>query len=81
MNGWISARDRLPENDDDVLIVQAVKNVPYIALGYYDQGGQMWYEKMGNRCEDWYERSLTDVLYWSGIPKLPSGLTQEGPDR
>lgn len=55
-NEWISVEDRLPEDDDPVLIYCG-----YITRGFYN--GQDWYEI--------FNGTTGPVTYWTSLPSPP----------
>lgn len=54
---WISVKDRLPENDDDVLVYVARRDV--MDVDWYDENYQEW------------DTHCLDVTHWMSLPQLP----------
>lgn len=64
--GWISVKERLPENADYVLTCVDVNGVPQcIGLGYYSNDAGMWIDPSDE------EDGADNVDYWMPIPELP----------
>lgn len=67
---WIDVKERLPENDDMVIVCLSkcynIKN-SYIDFAYYENGN--WTDENDNNKESnidfWY------VTYWQPLPELP----------
>ena len=60
LNGWISVKDRLPEDDKEVLAYDSEHKEIVIAL--YDSEDEEW------DYGDWYEGAIT---HWQPLPELP----------
>lgn len=61
--GWISVKDRLPENDDYVITCKDINGTPqYVGLNYYKDG--KWID------EDYCEQYIGHIDYWMPIPKF-----------
>ena len=60
LNGWISVKDRLPEDDKEVLAYDSEHKEIVIAL--YDSEYEEW------DYGDWYEGAIT---HWQPLPELP----------
>lgn len=60
LNGWISVKDRLPEDYKDVLAYDSEHKEIVIAL--YDSEYEEW------DYGDWYEGAIT---HWQPLPELP----------
>lgn len=71
MNEWISVEERLPENDDEVLVWY--EYFRYEDLKHLEQTGIARYISTSNRFvfKDYTECSAAKVLYWATIPKPP----------
>lgn len=59
-SNWISVKDRLPEDNVEVLAYNSRKNE--IVVSAYDNKSEKWY------CELLYNAKIT---YWQSLPKLP----------
>lgn len=60
LSGWISVKDRLPEDDKEVLAYDSEHKEIVIAL--YDSEYEEW------DYGDWYEGAIT---HWQPLPELP----------
>ncbi len=73
---WISVKDKLPEDDEDVLIFNCRDGV---SMGYFDPSNvRGYYEKDGSYCitdSGWevsYEWArLMDPTHWMPLPPPP----------
>lgn len=64
--GWISVKERLPENADYVLTCVDVDGVPQcIGLGYYSNDAGVWIDPFDEKGD------ADNVDYWMPIPELP----------
>ena len=75
MNGWISVKDRLPENDDSVLIVKQLKDgTRNIAIGYCVPDWRIHNAITGeDRTEPrWVCGGNNNVIYWQPLPDMPT---------
>jgi hypothetical protein len=64
---WISVNDRLPENQGHFLVIAPKsfpKNCVVVVAEFYDDNN-MFYSESG-------DFPMTDVTFWSEIPKLPT---------
>jgi len=74
MDNWISVDDRLPSNDDDVLVFPAPNNeTGVITASYNPWGGQygkkwMYCEYASNYGDEYYEATVT---HWQPLPEPP----------
>ena len=73
---WVSVKDRLPENQQDVLVVKQLKSGQRnIGIGYcitdYEyknfQTGETW------RAPYWVCSGNSNVIYWMPLPEIPKG--------
>lgn len=71
MNKWISIEERLPENDEEVLVWY--EYLRYDDLKHLEQTGIARYNTTYNQFvfKDYTECSAAKVLYWMLIPKPP----------
>ena len=74
MDKWVKAADRLPENDDTVLVLCAgvdnnVEMIDALQFGYY-------WEPEGWILEDWPEVRELKVSWWRPLPELPGEVTE-----
>ena len=74
MDKWVKAADRLPENDDTVLVLcTAVDNnvemIDALQFGYY-------WKPEGWILEDWPEVRELKVSWWRPLPELPREVTE-----
>ena len=60
LNGWISVKDRLPEDYKDVLAYDS--EYKEIVIAFYDSESEEW------TYDYWYDGENT---YWQPLPKLP----------
>lgn len=76
---WISVYDRLPETEDEVLVVKAMKNGRrQVGLGYCISDYQYQYldpvtgaMKMSSKGPYWVCHGSNNVVYWMPVPELP----------
>lgn len=61
MNGWISVKDRLPENEDTILFCDGKK----IDIGICLEGGFRSYSEFG------YTYRAGEITHWMPPPELP----------
>ena len=64
---WISAKDRLPENDDNVIIHCSGG---YTGVYWYCKDDNIFIEAWGDNSDD---VELDAVDYWMPIPKIAEG--------
>lgn len=69
---WISVTERLPENDNDVLVTDGTD----CAVAYWRADAQAWDDSMHGWC-DLYG---LDVVAWMELPKLWEGEQNEQSD-
>lgn len=60
LNGWISVKDRLPEDYKDVLAYDS--EYKEIVIAFYDSKFEEW------TYDYWYDGEIT---YWQPLPELP----------
>ena len=60
---WINAKDRLPDNDDDV-IIHGIGG--YVGIYWYLKEDNMFYEAWGDR-----EHTPDEFDFWMSIPEIP----------
>ena len=60
LNGWISVKDRLPEDDKEVLAYDSEHKE--IVIAFYDSEYEEW------TYDDWYDGEIT---HWQPLPELP----------
>lgn len=72
MSEWISVKDRLPDNDDFVLVIVSGK-VGNITLDNAFQLAQFSMDE-GWILEMWPEWEDPNVTYWTPLPEPPEGV-------
>ena len=60
MSEWISVKERLPEDREEVLLAVAIVGLPRIRVGWY---GGRWYFLGAGRAKD--------VTHWMPLPEPP----------
>jgi len=66
MSEWISVKDRLPQEDDPVLVWDiASPYSEFVDIGYYDPHSA---PDTGWRCNEYMNRSVT---HWMPLPEPP----------
>ena len=65
VNGWISVKDRLPEDDVSILICSTRKTISKATYSsdmgrYYIADSDLWYNEL-------------DITHWRSLPKPPKG--------
>ena len=60
---WISVKDRLPEDDRNVLVYDDHDIQFWVA--WHDESNNKWYTQEGDR--------VYGVTHWMPLPKLPEG--------
>jgi hypothetical protein len=80
-NGWFNARDGLPENDDEVLVIVwdgwegRRSNLPRIMSGArYNTFTKSWYPQNSDDSTDWI---YGDVTHWQPLPEFPEELLED----
>lgn len=71
---WISVKDRLPDDGEQVLVVKQLKDGrKSIDLGYYWSQYNVYDASAGANVEKpvWVTRGNNDVICWMPIPKVP----------
>lgn len=63
---WISVKDRLPENDDYVLIFNPKDG---IHIGSFDSEDVSNYDSGWNNCYEW--APYMDPTHWMPLPSAP----------
>ena len=66
---WISAKERLPEDSDDVLVVAFWAERWGVYMGWCVAEKKRWYVNTGNTCGA-VNRGVP-VAYWMPLPELP----------
>lgn len=61
---WISVKDRLPDDDGEVL---AVNDGEVLIANYLDG----WFRYIEDDCGDMVPTDDIDVRYWMELPELP----------
>ena len=72
--GWISVDDRLPENQDTVLIVKQLKSgIRQIGLGYCIKEHPRHDYQTGEDVVEpyWVCGGNNNIIYWQELPKIP----------
>lgn len=59
---WIKCKDKLPSNNDDVLVVVVDNDDAEIRVGFHDNG--CWYSYTD-------DNKLAKVTHWMPLPDLP----------
>jgi hypothetical protein len=63
---WISVKDRLPENRDDVLLCRKWWNeIRNPQMGWYNEVSRSWF--------DLSNREIHNVTHWMPLPEPPKG--------
>jgi hypothetical protein len=78
---WISVKDKLPENDEDVLVFAKGKNsganrvvITYIADSFYFGGTQIKYSDGPQWNSPWqYFLEDYEITHWMPLPEPPKG--------
>lgn len=60
MDNWISVKERLPENEDDVLVYFEDGD---ITIAFYD----------GDWTKDGFSKIMREVTHWQPLPQSPKG--------
>lgn len=58
---WIPVTERLPEDDDDVLIMP--RNANCVNVGYFNVNSKAWYDYVG--------MVPADITHWMPLPEAP----------
>jgi len=65
---WISVKDRLPDNHDDVLVVgEGWDNMNWWRIYFYEKG--IWYTIDGDEVN---EQSQSKITHWMPLPEPPT---------
>lgn len=74
MSEWISVKDRLPENQDTVLIVKELKSGQrQIGLGYCIEHYERHNYTTGETVVEpyWVCGGNNNIIYWTELPEIP----------
>jgi hypothetical protein len=63
---WISVKDRLPKNRQDVLVVAFLRDCWNVCLGWYAPNGKVWHV-------GFLEETCYPVSHWMPLPQPPKG--------
>lgn len=66
LDNWISVEERLPETNEDVLVVVDYGGKSGVITGYMRSQNLGWQGLVGQR--------LTDVTHWMPLPEPPKGV-------
>lgn len=68
---WVSVKDRLPEENKDVLVFTELGKM---AIGFYGGNNIYWYLYIGDNGEGGYELNGEKITHWAQLPKPPEGF-------
>ena len=71
---WISAKDKLPPYNNDVLVYRpnmAMKILVDNYAGYYGEDDDEWYEGWAKYGKDTHGKSI--ITHWEYLPQPPKG--------
>ncbi len=70
MSEWISVKDKLPEEREDVLFIVEPNGVPFVRIGLYKSGD--WYLMCGmNAYSPFTSNTAWPVTHWMPLPDPP----------
>lgn len=72
VGGWVSVKDRLPENETEVIIIVQHRIGWYRAFAWHDAYG--WHSIADEFCDG--DSDL--VTHWMPLPKPPKEVTKDG---
>jgi len=74
---WISVKDRLPENHQEVLFIYSDKHGVTLLTGWYDEENHEWVSSITGFLRDISEKAFDDchfkpnrVKYWMPLPEV-----------
>jgi len=71
MTEWIRVEDRLPPENENVLVLERWHDVPFVGYIY---NGKWVVDKSVIFCngDGWIDDDISDIACWSTLPEFPS---------